>query len=74
MSKQTIKPSSFFLAAFCFLALLIFNLIEDNFYSAIAFFSLFFLTLVLGLNHRFNLLKNKGNIAKKSRHHLSFGE
>ena len=64
MAKQDIKPSSYFLAAFCCLALLIFNIIEDNLYSAIILFSLFFLTLTLGINKRFHVLKLKDKKGK----------
>lgn len=65
MAKQVVKPSSYFLAAFCFLALLVFNMIEDNTYSVVLFFSLFFLSLVIGINQRFNLLKLKEKKAKR---------
>ncbi|WP_404395656.1 hypothetical protein [Pseudoalteromonas phenolica] len=57
MAKQVVKPSSYFLAAFCFLALLFFNMIEDNLPSVLMFFALFFLSLILGINKRFALLK-----------------
>ncbi|MBE0357101.1 hypothetical protein [Pseudoalteromonas phenolica] len=65
MAKQVVKPSSYFLAAFCFLALLVFNMIENNTYSVVLFFSLFFLSLVIGINQRFNLLKLKEQKPKR---------
>ncbi|GMM83940.1 hypothetical protein C1E24_03945 [Pseudoalteromonas phenolica] len=65
MAKQVFKPSSYFLAAFCFLALLVFNMIEDNIYSVMLFFCLFFLSLLFGINQRFNLLKFKEQKTKK---------
>lgn len=65
MAKQIVKPSSYFSAAFCFLALLVFNMIEDNFYSVVFFFSLFFLSLVIGINQRFNLIKSKEQKKKR---------
>ena len=66
MTKQVVKPSSYFLAAFCFLALLVFHIIEDNIYSVVMYFCLFFLSLIIGINQRFNLLKFKEQKIKRA--------
>ena len=59
MAKSVVKPSSYFLTAFCFLALLVSNIIEDNLYSSLILSALFFLFLCLGINKRFKILTLK---------------
>lgn len=59
MAKLVVKPSSYFLAAFCSLALLVSNMIEDNLYSVLILYGLFFLSLSLGINKRFQILNFK---------------
>jgi len=69
MAKLVVKPSSYFLAAFCFLAFLVFNIIENNLTGVVLFFSLFFFSLLFGLNSRSKMRKSKG---KKVQHINTF--